>query len=430
MNFKLEDKAHISKETFKLLPRGLCAIGQIESAQDRDIYLLSAIVGLSVCMPGTTAKYRDGQIIGPHHYFYVVGPPQSSKSAVNLARTITSEVNDRIHSAFLQELEAYEMEEDSVNKGALPEIRKLFASADTTSAAFVRSLVNQHSAGSLLVSPEAGMLASSLGKEHGGFLGQLLSAWGHEEIDKDLVQYNRYSSCKFPKLSMALASNVQDFKNFLGKASSSGLLSRFIMYTSKHLNKPVDLVGSFDCTELFAPLKKDSLGMFDFFSDNPVKFELRGDQIAVLENLIDSLKKEMNRLNPSVVFGIYRFAMSLYRQLMTISVYRHFCDRRSGNFVIPTDEDLLVVTDLAYVQANHLLSIYEMLPTLKHSIASVYDILRGMDETFKSGDFIQELVNRGLSFYTARRRLANLKTTEHVYETAKRGWLSKKPPKN
>ena len=423
----LDNKKHILPKIIELLPAGLGNFLQVADLQERDIYILSSIVGLSTCMPNVFGMYR-GKRITPHHYLYVAGPPESGKGAINVAKDITFKVNERIYGDYLVRKMDYENrgEDDDIRK---PLLNKLYISDDTTGAAFVRSLTNQDNTGSLLVSPEAGTLVKSLGREHGGFLGQLLKAWEHEVVDKDLIQYDEYSVCEFPKLSVSLASNVRDFQRFLGEASSSGLLSRLMLYTTRYVDSDLDVVGSFNYEEVVGPLKNDCLAMYEYFTRHLCEFQLTEEQILLWHEIINSLKKAMKALNPAINSGNKRFAMSLYRQLMVISIYRAFSEGRAYGCVNPTEADFQLIIDLAYLHGYHVLGVYDQIPQLNSSMSNVYEILRSLPTVFRSKDFIAQLVGMGLNSRTAERRLADMKSSGHVFVTEKRGWLSKKPQK-
>ncbi len=437
MSYRLDGKTHISPDIIKILPGGLVNIEQVADHQERDIYLLAAIVGLSTCMPHVKSRYR-GKYISPHHYLYVTGPPESGKGAINIAKAITFNVNWDIYQAYLARKEYYENQEDE--KVPKPLLNKLYISDDTTSAAFVRSLTIQHDAGSLLVSPEAGTLAKSLGREHGGFLGQLLKAWEHEVIDKDLMGHDEYNICEFPKLSLALASNVKDFHRLLGEASSSGLLSRLLMYTTRHVNTRLGISGSFEYASLIEPLKDHCLGMFRFFSQNyseehPCKFQLTKEQEAGWEIVINKIDKGIKHLSPSIDFGARRFSMSIYRQLMVISVYRAYCEGRLSETIAPIDADFSIAIDLACLQASHLLGVYDQLPDAKKmAVANIYFILKELPTEFKSGAFYKKMLEGGVPRRTAQRSLDRLKALGRVHQMRKEngeikmGWLSKKKP--
>ncbi len=438
MSYRLDGKTHISPDIINLLPGGLLNIEQVEDLQERDIYLLAAIVGLSTCMPHVKSEYR-GKDISPHHYLYVTGPPESGKCAINIAKAITLNVNWDIYQAYLERKEYYENQSED-EKVPKPILNKLYITDDTTSAAFVRSLTVQHDAGSLLVSPEAGTLAKSLAREHGGFLGQLLKAWEHEVIDKDLMQHEDYDICEFPKLSLALASNVKDFHRLLGEASSTGLLSRLLMYTTRHVKTRLGIVGSFKYASLVEPLKDHCLGMFRFLSQNyseekPCKFQLTETQVASWEIVINKIDEAIKQLSPSIDFGAKRFSMSIYRQLMVISVYRAYCEGRISKTIAPIDADFSIAIDLACLQASHLLGIYDQLPDAKKmAVPNIFFILKELPTEFKSGDFYKKVTDGGPSRSTAKRSLLRLQSLGLVYHMRKEngeikmGWMSKKKP--
>ena len=427
-----EEKSNISTHIIQNLPGRLRGLADIVDPVERDISVLSAFVGLSSCMPNITSIYR-GDPIAPHHYLYVVGPPESGKGCIQVASSITKYVNESIYKDYLARKKLYDNqsqedngEEDKIPK---PAVNKLFISDDITGAAFVRAIMVQNPTGSLLVSTEAGTLVKSLGKEHGGFLGQLLKAWGHEMINKDLIQYDEYVCCDFPKLSMVLASNFRDFQRFLGEANSSGLLSRLLLYSTKKIDKHISLLGTPNRISTIEGLRSDCYNMFLILSQKPRKFVLSDNQRELWENLMNNMASHIHDLNPSAEFGILRFAISVFRQLIVISVYRAFCENRVNDIIYPCMNDFNAIIDFAYTQAYHALGVYDMAPNLIRSVVNIFTELKDMPETFNSSDFIKKLVVAGLSARTAARRLAELKLSGRVFETQTRGVLSKKMPK-
>lgn len=422
---KVDNKSNISTDIIPLLPGHLSEFQTIENFAERDISILSSLVGLSACMPNVTSMYRNG-LITPHHYFYVVGPPESGKGHIQVALEITKRVHKHIYSSYIKLKEFYDRQEDNNRKIPKPPINKLLISDDVTASAFVRSIVAQHVTGSLLVSTEAATLIKSIGREHGGFLGQLLKAWSHEMISKDLVQYDEYVCSEFPKLSMVLASNLRDFKRFLGEATVSGLLSRLLLYTTKKEERTISLEGDSNFSNIINNLKMDCFKMFTILSKKKTCFTLKNEQKKVWERHLNQLAKDIKRLNSAADYGILRFSLSIYRQLMVVSVYRAFCKGEIGDIIHPCDADFSIIMDIAYTQAYHALGIYDLASIGQQSVINIFAELRKLPETFKASELIAKLVTAGMNHRTAERRLRDLKLSGHIFLTEKRGILSKK----
>ncbi len=424
------DKKHFDPTLIIKLPGNLKYASSIENLYGRDIFILSVLLGMSSCMPNVYSNYR-GKRISPHHYLYVVGEPESEKSMILFAKSITKLVNKKIYGAYLEKKKAYDNydKKSGEKRPPFPKLRKLYISDDITSAAFMKQIVNQTTTGSLLVSSEASNLFNSLGKrDHGGFLGNLLKSYEHEPIDKDLSEDVEYVYSDFPMLSMALASNVKDFKKILGEANSSGLLSRLLLYTTQSTDTEIRIDDSFEYEEVTKKLQDDCLRMYEFLLNGSFEFRLDNEQKEHWHYIVNKLKADIKVLNPSINFGMRRFSKSLYRGLMITSTYRKFCSGTLTDIIRPEEDDFAIIKDLAYLQAKHASTIYDLLEEgdqIKKPL-SVYEVLDSMPDCFHSKEFakkLQEII--GISERTAERRIADLKRQGKII-TNKKGKLLKR----
>ena len=104
---KFRDNPHFDDPKVGILPGNFKKIQLFQNKYERDIFLLSSLVGMSSCMPNVFANIRSEEIT-PHHYLYVVGPPESGKGMINIAKTITKDVDNLIYDSYLADLENWE----------------------------------------------------------------------------------------------------------------------------------------------------------------------------------------------------------------------------------------------------------------------------------------------------------------------------------
>lgn len=420
---------HIAPSAYEKLPNCLRFINHIPDKQERDVALLSAIAGASACLPNYEFKLR-GDMYYPAHYIYVVGPPQTGKGMVKVARKVAKPTHDAIYNDFLaqkKEWEALSLDERRV--AGKPPLRSLSLSADTTSAGFFKAIQHQDKAGCLMVASEASSLVASLGGEHGGFMGQLCDLWDQDYLSKRLASDDGLCEKESPKLAMVLASTPDVFVDFLLKASNSGLLSRLATYVidpsvsqekgwSMYCNNGLSADAN-KCGELvyqvYNHLLHSSLKTFHLsgLSDDFNKFLYDMDQ-------------QVRRENPSAASASIRLGATALRQLATLTAIRHKELGLLGEEIfMPHEDDVVVMKAITRCHAYHLLATHAKLPGSHVQIINPDELLKKMPEKFKSVQFFDEARVVKITVRTAQRKLSNLVKLGAITPCQTRGWYTK-----
>jgi hypothetical protein len=421
---------HIAPEAYKKLPKCLQFINHIPDQPERDVALLSAIAGVSACLPNYQFKLR-GEFYYPAHYIYVVGPPQSGKGMVHVARKVAEATHNAIYSDFLQKKKEYEsLLPDERRVAGKPPLRSLSLSADTTSAGFFRAIQHQDQAGCLMVASEAASLVASLGGEHGGFMGQLCELWDQSHLSKRLASDDELCEKTAPKLAMVLASTPDVFVDFLLKANNSGLLSRLATYIIDS-SASQDKGWSMYCNNgLSADARKCGELVHQIYN-YLLHGSLKTFHLSALSDefnkFIYDMDQNVRRDNPSAVSASIRLGATSLRQLATLTAIRHKeTEQLSSDVYMPHEDDVAVVEAITRCHAYHLLASHAKLPSAHVQIINPDELLKKMPLKFKAGEFFNAASAALITRRTAKRKLSNLVKSGTISPTGIRGWYVKK----
>ena len=232
----------IPDEVNDLLPpflKDCCSLFDIK--RERDIFLYSAIVLISGCLPKVYGYY-DKRKIYSNLYLFIVAPAASSKSVAYWAKKLGMSLNRFFRQRYQEELRDYarELEEynrskkdsDSTNeKPEKPKRKAFFIPADASSASFTNLLDSNNGRG-ILFETEADTLGDTLLKDWGNYSTLLRNAYHHEQYTSARRTNDEFLDIEEPKLSVVVTGTPNQVIRLISDIEN-GLFSRFMFYCYK-----------------------------------------------------------------------------------------------------------------------------------------------------------------------------------------------------
>lgn len=212
------------------LPRGVRGLIDLVADRHQKIALLfSVITVVAAILPGVRFRYFTKRLSAVL-YFFVVGPPGSGKSIIELARLLITPIQKALEEQSADEIKAYKAAraewERSEGRGEEPEKPKrstLLLPADSTAPTLIRSICENRNA--LIFDTEADSIQSAIGRDYGDFSSALRKNWQGEPVSQARVRDDLFVSTDDPHLCVVI-SGTPDQIPVLAKHSQNGLTSR------------------------------------------------------------------------------------------------------------------------------------------------------------------------------------------------------------
>lgn len=342
-----------------------------DTAAERDVLLLSALVTLSACLPWVQGIY-DERVVYPNLYLFISGEASAGKSKMTLCRHLVMPIHLLLKEQHNKDLQSYyeELATYNANKrtGAMPPqkppVRALFLPANSSATAMYQTL-NDNDGQGLMFETEGDTLANTFSSDYGNYDDGLRKCFHHETIS-----YNRRADREFvellqPRLSVALSGTPRQIHTLI-KDAENGLLSRFMFYEMK-----VDPVWK----DVFLhsqgePLDQifDRLGerFFDFYrwhteAATTCRITLTPSQQQAFHARFTSLHNNCYELFGSdVLASIRRLGLIAYRLMMVFSALRSM-DDPGALYTTCRDDDFQRSMQMVDVLVGHTLSIFRRL---------------------------------------------------------------------
>jgi len=230
----------IPVQVYDNLPEPLkSACKLIKPGRQRDIFFLSLLTVQSGIYHNLYGLYR-GEIVYPHLYGFVLGPPASGKGVSKHGKIPGFIIDRDLKETFRQEIRDYRIWLDenkkSKNKKELfeseeykeePIQKLLFISGNTSSAALIQILAANPTV--IIHEAEADTVAIVLSKEWGNYSDILRKSFQHEHVGSNRKTNSELNDVEEPKLAVFLTGTPSQI-NLLIKSVEDGLFSRFFYY--------------------------------------------------------------------------------------------------------------------------------------------------------------------------------------------------------
>ena len=342
-----------------------------DTAAERDVLLLSALVTLSACLPWVQGVY-DERMVYTNLYLFISGKASAGKSKMTLCRHLVMPIHQLCKERHNKELQSYyeELATYNANKRAggqppqKPPVRALFLPANSSATAMYQTL-NDNGGQGLMFETEGDTLANTFSSDYGNYDDGLRKCFHHETIS-----YNRRADREFvellqPRLSVALSGTPRQIHTLI-KDAENGLLSRFIFYEMNVEPVWKDVFVHSQGEPLDQVFNKLGERFFDFYrwhteAAATCRVVLTPGQQQAFHARFTSLHDSCYELfGDDVLASIRRLGLIAYRLMMVFTALRSM-DEPGTLYTTCRDDDFQRVMQMVDVLLGHTLSIFRRL---------------------------------------------------------------------
>ncbi|MDP1809795.1 MAG: DUF3987 domain-containing protein [Sediminibacterium sp.] len=331
------DTPTIPKAVYENLPLQL-AKGCINfsSSREKDMFLTSALVLISGCLPKYYGLY-DNRKIFFNMYAMIVAPPASGKGVLLHAQQYVEQIKMKMKNEYYEKLKIWKLSKNennvkeklSTTKVEIPEpvFSRLVVPANSSCAAFIHSLHNSNGSG-IIYETEADSLANTLKQEWGNYTDILRKAFHHEPITYSRKEGTVEIDISEPKLSVLLSGTFNQV-SAMGLASpTNGLQSRFVFYLFEAIPmfKKVSPKMSTNLNSILKELGGKQMGIYSFLTImEEVEFTLTDKQWTFLERWYEKKMKSITiKYNHYAGSMVTRLALTTFRLAGILSILKEF----------------------------------------------------------------------------------------------------------
>ena len=347
-----------------------------ESKRERDIFLYSALIVLSGCLPNVYGYY-DKKKVYSNLYLFIVAPPAANKSVVDWAKQLGMSLHNSFNQTFQESLRDYNTaleEYNSSRKNGDSEVIKpekppkkiLFIPSDASSAKFLQ-LFSENNERGLLFETEADALSDTLKKEWGNYSTFLRKAYHHEQHAYARKTNNEFVELNEPKLSVVLTGTPDQINKLISDVDN-GLFSRFMFYTFEE-----NFIWKNVFSEKDEGLRDSKFSNYSKIIQNlflrlesyetKIKFSLTEEQQNELNRIQEiRLKDFVSKWGNNVSGTIKRLGIISFRLAMILSIIRRINDEKFEENILCSDEDFWASMIISENVMEHAAIVHNMLP--------------------------------------------------------------------
>lgn len=347
-----------------------------DDVRKRDVYLTSAIVVLSGCLPEVSGIYGQEEVY-PHLFSFVVAPPASGKGVLKNAKKLGDGIHNRLIEESTKALEQYEKDKihydflkrqykgegEPPAKPEQPPFKLLFIPGDCSQARILELLKNNDGK-AIICETEADTVSGANKQDWGNYSPILRCAFHHEKVSVSRKTENTLFEIATPKIAVALSGTPNQVARLIASAED-GLFSRFIFYAFKSeitWQSPAPNPNKKTLNQLFEETSKRILEGHDFLLKYKTQVTLNDSQWAKLNS---SFKGKLNNValftSEDAVSIVFRLGLMVFRFCLIFTALRKF-DNGDLDVIIGCDEeDFNNAIILSDVYLQHSLLIYNNL---------------------------------------------------------------------
>jgi len=297
-----------------------------------DVFLLTSLTCISAILPNFYGIY-DNKKVYPNLYTFIIGKASSGKGIMDFAGTLIESIDDAKNKELKELIEIYKFQlalfkENPINKEPTkPQKLMLKVGANNSGANFVLSL-KANPKGLLMFENEGDSLNETLKKEYGNYSDVMRKSFHHEEIIKDLKEFDEPIRLKDTKLSVALTGTPDQYFKLV-PSPENGLHSRFMLYvlkTNLEWRNPFKN-KDFDFESFYQSQSAHLLNLYNHLElrdkRESILFQLTEKQQNELNLKFEKWQKELYTLyGDECIASIRRLGLILFRICMIFSIIR------------------------------------------------------------------------------------------------------------
>lgn len=380
-----EDYYLFPPRVYDNLPNALKNLQLAPNNYVSDISLLSILTSIGSCLPNIYGFYnKEPQF--PNLYSFIVAPPASNKSSIEIGLPIINRVHDMLYQKSLTEIEVCKAVNKGSNSMTLPPIQIKVLPGATTASRLVNLLKeNNHSL--IVFETEADSLTNQLKSQYGQFSDILRKIFGNETVSKATMVNQRLDYVNNPKLAILLAGTSNQV-NAIIKSVSDGLYSRFCFLNHQIYEKWKPAQFNEDTNN--KKLEMEELESFLIhlhevlhFRKNGIKITFTTEQTVLFNNELSKLHDIYLPDRPEILASIRRLGMIHCRLSLILTILRNqeillstqdFNEQTKFIKEIEcTDIDFEISLDLVKILLNHALSVLDLYSTQKERFRSAQE---------------------------------------------------------
>lgn len=360
----------IPSEFYDAMPKPLREGCQAFTTQrEKDAFLLAALGVLSGCMPTVQGVYAGSQV-GTNLFVFIIAPAGSGKGSLVWARQLGVGYHKQKRAQSDEAQQAYEQRRAEARQSGhsfderAPPYKTLFLPGNSSSAAFLKSLVENDEQG-VVCETEADTLSGALKQDWGDYSDVLRKAFHHEPISYQRKSGERYE-IDHPAISVVLSGTPGQVSKLIPD-SENGLFSRFLFYCYQTEATWRDV--SPDSSRLtlnqhFVELVNYTTKMaLDLEEVSEINVEWTSCHWQIFNQTMErQLAKALMRLPESISSTVYRIGLMVYRISMILTVLRHCEEQKIAETMHCSDTDFGMAMDLSSVLLEHALVMSATMP--------------------------------------------------------------------
>lgn len=369
----------------KLLSEGSSAF---EVHREKDVFLTTALVILSGCLPEVSGTYAQ-RTIYPNLFCFVLAPPASGKGSMQSSKELADVYHNHVLNQskelkddYDRQIREYKRKTSAVNKKSNPEtdieppveppFKVIYIPANTSSAKIYLHLQHNEEQG-IICETEADTLGVVFKNEWGSYSDLLRKGFHHEKVSLSRKTNNEFVDINHPRISVALTGTPNQIFNIIPNAED-GLFSRFIFYAFRSdagWISPAPNANKVNLTDHFKGLGERVFQMVKFLEANPTQIHLTKQQWEKLDTaFIFYLKDIAEFAGEEATSIVKRMGIILYRFAMVFTAIRKFENGDCEKDLYCSDDDFENASTLVDTYIQHSILMFTNLPNqeAKHSV--------------------------------------------------------------
>jgi hypothetical protein len=361
----------------KLLQEGSSAF---DVHREKDVFLTSALVILSGCLPEVQGVYAQ-RTIYPNIFCFILAPPASGKGSMQSSKELADVYHNHVLNeskelklGYDREMREFKRKTSAVNKKSNPDtdieppveppFKVVYIPANTSSAKLYLHLQHNDEKG-IICETEADTLGAVFKNEWGSYSDLLRKGFHHEKVSLSRKTNAEFVDINHPRISVALTGTPNQIFNIIPNAED-GLFSRFIFYAFRSDSgwiSPAPDPSKVNLTDHFKGLGERVFQMVQFLEKHPTRIHLTTEQWERLNiSFTDYLTDITEFAGEEATSVIKRMGIILYRICMIFTAIRKFENGDCDIDLYCSDDDYDNALVLVETYIQHSILMFTNLP--------------------------------------------------------------------
>jgi hypothetical protein len=369
----------------KILKEGFAAF---DIHREKDVFLTSALVILSGCLPGVQGLYGQ-RTVYPNLFCFILAPPASGKGSMQSSKELADVYHNKVLDESKELKVLYERElrdykrktsilnaksnaQTDIDPPVEPPFKVVYIPANTSTAKLYLHLQHNDEQG-IICETEADTLGAVFKNEWGSYSDLLRKGFHHEKVSLSRKSNSEFVDINHPRISVALTGTPNQIFNIIPNAED-GLFSRFIFYafrSDSNWVSPAPDPFRVNLTDHFKELGERVYQMVLFLENNPTHVHLTSNQWSRLNREFKDYLKDITEFaGEEATSVIKRMGLILYRICMIFTAIRKFENGECAQEIYCSDDDFENAIQLVDIYIQHSILMFTNLPnqSAQHSV--------------------------------------------------------------